>query len=132
MVEGELDEREKVRPAIRGERDMARREDSDNMVFGGADAALRGKGTMIVGGNILIGKERRFKKGSQIIGGFVVKKEVGEGVEESFEERDNGGKSSDIGGGGAGFEGGKVDVPPVDNHQDVLVTLCRADGEATC
>ncbi len=62
MVEGELDEREKVRPAIRGERGMARREDSDNMVFGGADAALRGKGTMIVGGNILIGKERRFKK----------------------------------------------------------------------
>jgi len=53
-------------------------------------------------------------------------------VEESFEESDNGGKGSDIGGGGAGFEGGKVDVPPVDNHQDVLVTLCRADGEATC
>ncbi len=103
MVEGELDEREKVRPAIRGERDMVRREDSDNMVFEGADAALRGKGTMIVGGNILIGKERRFKKGSQIIGGFVVKKEVGEGVEESFEERDNGGKGSDIGGGGAGM-----------------------------
>jgi hypothetical protein len=74
MVEGELDEREKVRPAIRGERGMARREDSDNMVFGGADAALRGKGTMIVGWNILIGKERRFEKGSQIIGGFVVKK----------------------------------------------------------
>ncbi len=53
---------------------MARREDSDNMVFGGADAALRGKGTMIVGWNILIGEERRFEKGSQIIGGFVVKK----------------------------------------------------------
>ena len=49
-----------------------------------------------------------------------------------FGESDNGGKGSDIGGGGAGFEGGKVDVPPVDNHQDVLVTLCRADGEATC
>ncbi len=86
MVEGELDEREKVRPAIRGEKDMARREDSDDMVFGGADATLRGKGTMIVGGNVLIGEERRFKKGSQIIGGFVVKKEMSEGVEESFEE----------------------------------------------
>ncbi len=73
LVEGELDEREKVRPAIRGERGMARREDSNNMVFGGADAALRGK-EMIVGWNILIGKERRFEKGSQIIGGFVVKK----------------------------------------------------------
>jgi hypothetical protein len=25
-----------------------------------------------------------------------------------------------------------VDVPPVDNHQDVLVALGRADGQATC
>ncbi len=25
-----------------------------------------------------------------------------------------------------------MDVPPVDNHQDVLVTLSRADREATC
>jgi hypothetical protein len=24
-----------------------------------------------------------------------------------------------------------MDIPPVDDHQDVLVALCRADGEAT-
>jgi hypothetical protein len=52
-------------------------------------------------------------------------------VEESLEERDDGGKGSVVGGGGAGFERGEVDVPPVDNHQEVLVTLSRADGEAT-
>ena len=55
MVESELDDREKIRPAVRGERDMARREDSDDVVFGGADATLRGKGTVIVGGIVLIG-----------------------------------------------------------------------------
>ena len=43
MVESELDDREKVGPAVRGERDMARREDSDDVVFGGANATLRGK-----------------------------------------------------------------------------------------
>ena len=32
-------------------------------------------------------------------------------MEESFEEKDDGGKGSDIGGRGAGFERGKVDVP---------------------
>ena len=53
-------------------------------------------------------------------------------MEESLEESDDGGEGSDIGGRGAGFERGKVDVPPVDNHQDVLVTLGQADGEATC
>ena len=53
-------------------------------------------------------------------------------MEESLEESDDGGEGSDIGGRGAGFERGKVDVPPVDNHQDVLVTLRRADGETTC
>ena len=67
MVEGELDDREKVGPAVRGERDMARREDSDDVVFGGADATLRGKETVIVGGNVLIGEEGRFEKGSQVV-----------------------------------------------------------------
>ena len=67
MVEGELDDREKVRPAVRGERDMARREDSDDVVFGGADATLRRKGTVIVGGNVLIREEGRFEKGSQVV-----------------------------------------------------------------
>ena len=68
VVESELDDREKVGPAVvRGERDMARREDSDDVVFGGADATLRRKGTVIVGGNVLIREEGRFEKGSQVV-----------------------------------------------------------------
>ena len=67
MVESELGKREKVGPAVRGEGHMARREDSDDVVFGGADATLRGKGTLIVGGNVLIGEEGRFEKGSHIV-----------------------------------------------------------------
>ena len=55
MVESELDKREKVGPADREEGDMARREDNDDVVFGGANATLRGKGTVIVGGIVLIG-----------------------------------------------------------------------------
>ena len=67
VVESELDDREKVGPAVRGERDMARREDSDDVVFGGVDATLRRKGTVIVGGNVLIREEGRFEKGSQVV-----------------------------------------------------------------
>ena len=44
----------------------------------------------------MIRDERRFEEESEIVRGFVVKKEVSEGVEESFEERDDGGKGSDI------------------------------------
>jgi hypothetical protein len=106
--------------------------DSNDVVFGGANATLRGQGTVIVRWNVLIRDERRFEEESEIVRGFVVKKEVSEGVEESLEERDDGGKGSDIGVGGAGFERGEVNVPPVNNHQDVLVTLGRAYGEATC
>ncbi len=132
MVESELGKREKVGPAVRGEGDMARREDSDDVVFGGTNATLHGQGTVIVRWNVFIRDEGRFEEENEIVRGFVVKKEVSEEVEESFEERDDGGKGSDIGGGGAGFERGEVNVPPVDNHQDVVVTLGRADGEATC
>jgi hypothetical protein len=84
--ESELDKREKVEPAVRGEGDMARREDSDDVVFGGADATLRGKGTVIVGRNVLIRDEGRFEEESEIVRGFVVKKEMSEGVEKSFEK----------------------------------------------
>jgi hypothetical protein len=66
------------------------------VVFGGADATLCGKGTVIVWGDVLIRNEGSFEEESEIVRSFVVEKEVGEGVEESFEERDDGGKGSDI------------------------------------
>ncbi len=42
------------------------------MVFGGADATLRGKGTMIVGGDVLVRDEGSFEKESEVVGSFVV------------------------------------------------------------
>jgi hypothetical protein len=68
------------------------------MVFGGADATLRGKGTVVVGGDVLVRNERSFEEESEIGGSFVIKQEVSEGVEEGFEERDDGDKGRDIGG----------------------------------
>ncbi len=66
------------------------------MVFGGANATLREKETVIVGGDVLIRNEGSFEEENEIVRSFVVEKEVSEGVEESFEERDDGGKGSDI------------------------------------
>ena len=63
MVESELGKREKVGPAVRGEGHMARREDSNDVVFGGANATtLRGKETVIVGGDVLIRNEESFEE----------------------------------------------------------------------
>jgi hypothetical protein len=48
-------------------------------------------------GDVLIRNEGSFEEESEIVRSFVVEKqEMSEGVEESFEERDDGGKSSDI------------------------------------
>ena len=55
VVKGEFYVGKEVRPAVRGERDMAGGEDGDNVVFGGAYCTLRREGTVIVGGNILVG-----------------------------------------------------------------------------
>ena len=55
VVKGEFDVGKEVRPAVRGERDMAGGEDGDNVVFGGAYCTLRREGAVIVGGDILVG-----------------------------------------------------------------------------
>ena len=73
VVKGEFDVGKEVRPAVRGERDMAGGEDGDNMVFGGAYCTLRREGTVIVGGDILIGDGGSDKKGGKVNRGFVIK-----------------------------------------------------------
>ena len=72
VVKGEFDVGKEVRPAVRGERDMAGGEDGDNVVFGGAYCTLRREGTVIVGGDILVGDIGRDKEGSKVSGGFVI------------------------------------------------------------
>ena len=66
VVKGEFDVGKEVRPAVRGERDMAGGEDGDNVVFGGAYCTLRREGTVIVGGDILIGDVGGDKEGSKV------------------------------------------------------------------
>jgi hypothetical protein len=48
-----------------------------------------------------------------------------------LEESDDGRKGRDIGGGGAVFERGEVDVPVVNGDEDVLVSVHRFDGETS-
>ena len=47
-------------------------------------------------------------------------------MRERFEEGDNRGKGGDVGGGRAVFERGEVDVPEVNGHEYVLVTVHRS------
>ncbi len=42
------------------------------MIFGGAYSTLRREGTVVVGGNVLVGDEGRDEDGGEIGGGFVV------------------------------------------------------------
>ena len=62
----------KVGPAIRRERGVARRESSDQIVFGSADGPLGRKGAVILRGSVLEREEDRAKEGSEVSGGFVV------------------------------------------------------------
>ena len=66
VVKGEFDVGKEVRPTVRWERDMAGGEDGDNVVFGGAYCTLRREGTVIVGGDILIGDVGGDKEGSKV------------------------------------------------------------------
>ncbi len=59
---------------------MARRESSDQMVFGSADGPLGRKGAVILRGSVLEREGDRAKKGSEIGRGFVVDLEVSERV----------------------------------------------------
>ena len=73
VVKGEFYVGKEVRPAVRGERDMTGGQDGENVVFGGAYCTLRREGTVVVGGDILIGDGGSDKKGGKVSRGFVIK-----------------------------------------------------------
>ena len=73
----------------------------------------------------------RAKKSSEVRRSFVVDVEEGKRVRERFEEGDDRGKGGDVGGRRAVFERGEVDVPEVNGHEYILVTVHRFDGEAS-
>jgi hypothetical protein len=66
MVEGELDKREKVRPAIRRESGVTGRHDGDKMVLGGADRPFRRESTMVVGRDVLKSDGDRAKERGEV------------------------------------------------------------------
>jgi hypothetical protein len=73
----------------------------------------------------------RAKKGSEVRRSFVVDVEEGKRVRERFEEGDDRGKGGDVGGRGAVFERGEVDIPEVNGHEYVLVPVHRFDGKTS-
>ena len=54
MVEGEFGLRQQVRPAIRRERDVSRRQDRDKMVLGCTYCTLSRKRSVVIRGDVLI------------------------------------------------------------------------------
>ena len=66
VVKGEFYVGKEVRPAVRGERDMTGGQDGENVVFGGAYCTLRREGTVIVGGDILVGDARGDKESGKV------------------------------------------------------------------
>ncbi len=87
------------------------------MVFGSADGPLCRKGAVILRGGVLEREGDRAKKGIKVRRSFVVDLKVSERVRERLEESEDGRKGRDIGGGGAVFERGEVDIPVVNGDE---------------
>ncbi len=46
--------------------------DGEDVIFGGAYSTLRREGTVVIGGNILVGYEGRDEESGEVSGGFVI------------------------------------------------------------
>ena len=57
---------------------------------------------------------------------------MGERVRAGFKEGDDRGKGSDVGGRSPRAERSDVDVAPVGYNQNILESVNRTDGKATC
>ena len=57
---------------------------------------------------------------------------MGERARSSFKERDDRGKGRDIGGRSTRAERSDVDVAPVGYNQNIIESVNRTDGKATC
>ncbi len=80
MVETQLRLREQIRPTIRRESDMARREGGDKVIFGSAYCTLCRERTVILRGGILKREKDRAKEGGEIGRGLIVDLEKGERI----------------------------------------------------
>ena len=68
---------------------------------------------------ILVGEVDGDEERSQVRRSLVVKKDVGERVRERAEERDNRLEGGDVGGGGAGLHQVQVNVPVMQDHEEI-------------
>ena len=129
-VKGELGLWDQVVPAVRGESDVGGREDGNDMVLGGTYSTFRRVRAMVEGRDILVGDVDGDEERSQVRRSLVVKMDVGERVRERAEERDNRLEGGDVGGGGAGLHRVQVNVPVMQDHEEILVACRRSDREA--
>ena len=65
---------------------MARRDDGDDVVFGGLDRPFRRERAMVLGGGVLEGEGDGDKVVGEVSGGFVVEEKMGERVRERGEK----------------------------------------------
>ena len=65
---------------------MARRDDGDDVVFGGLDRPFRRERAMVLGGGVLEGEGDGDKVVGEVRGGFVVEEKMGERVRERGEK----------------------------------------------
>ena len=65
---------------------MARRDDGDDVVFGGLDRPFRRERAMVLGGGVLEGEGDGDEVVGEVRGGFVVEEKMGERVRERGEK----------------------------------------------
>ena len=134
VIESELDGWKKLIPKVEGELKMDGGEGCDDVVLRGAYRALREVGTVVVGGNVVDGRGggAGAKESSDVSGGLVVQKEIGDGVASVREETEDRAKGVEIGGGGFRRLGGEANVTTEGGDKDVFVALAGTKGKATC
>jgi hypothetical protein len=131
VVKGELGLWEQVVPAVRREGDMGGREDGDKVVFGGTNCSFRRVGAMVKGRDVLKGDGDRAKERCEVRRSLVVEEKMGQRVRKRAKKGDNRLEGRYVGRGSAGHRGVQVDVPMMQDDEQVLVSCRRFDRETT-
>jgi hypothetical protein len=100
------------------------------MVFGGTNRSFRRVGAMVKGGDELLGEVAREKERGEVRRSFVVKEKVNQRLRVRAEERDNRLEGRDVGGGSSELHRVQMNVPVMQDNEEVLVSCRRFDREA--
>ena len=131
VVKGKLDCGEKLVPKVERKGDMGSGKGGDDVVFRRPDRALGKVGAVVVWGHVVNGGGggAGAEEGAEIGRGFVVCKEVGDGMAGVGEEAKDGAKGVDIGGGSFGGLGGQAGVAAKGGDEYVLIALAGFEGK---